>query len=1165
MHWNHWSGDALTIARRANHDLRSPLGSVATTSELLGELIDSDEESHQSLLKNLDGSAAEALSILARLVLILRASYTDSPDTELVATEMIADRVVVRLESLRKKRGASLRMGSDWPTLEAVDEWLDQALNALVENALQHGGNEVEIGSTEEPGGVSLWVRDNGPGLPKHRLSIPIPAFESLHEHSHLSGFGLPLARRLVELMGGELRYRRLPGDISEFSIFMRSPVASRDLREDGALEVDDEISTPPSPTLFLEPLTIQLSPAVQEFDTLLFLTRRLLAVPVAMVSLPEDDEIVVTASGLEETFEAGGEQFMEASGACMGHSRRVISRESMVREIPGEEGSALRSFLGLPILGFDGEVAGCISVSDTVPREWTEEEEAILADFGHLAEKELRLRVKRVRLAAALQRVREDEMVNQSILDNSPDCISLLDGEGRLLNVNAAGRAIMEFDESFAFQGMLWTELWPETSRDLAERALEEARQGRTGHFQALCPTQKGRWRWRDVIVTGIQGTGDTVEKILSISRDITASKQEEISSKASEQSLRNVLDSIFSFVALLNPLGEMLEVNAAALAVTGVTLDEVLGKPFADGPWWKHSEAERAAMARDVVAAALGKAVRRNATVWTMGDRIIDVDVSIVPAFDEEGNVTHLVPSAIDLTPRLDAERAGRESERRFQLLADNMSQFSWIAEASGDIVWYNRQWFDYTGTTLEEMRGWGWKSVHHPDHLDRVVKGFERCLATQTPWEDTFPLRGHDGRYRWFLTRATPIRDGRGRVVQWFGTNTDITRLREIELELRKASQAKDDFIAVLSHELRTPLSPALLISSAAAFRDDLPPEVKRDFDVIRKHVEMEARLIDDLLDFTRVLRGKMPLVVTDVPFDAILSESIGLLEGEAGPKGVAVETSLQARELHMQADEVRLRQILWNVMRNAVKFTPAGGTIRVSTRFERGELVIEIRDTGAGVSEDEIETIFEPFTQGRLRTQYGLQRSSGLGLGLAISRMLVEQHGGTIRAASGGLDLGTTFTITLPIVESGEKGEEASSVPPEIAHPELPPAGPLRILLVEDHEATRETLAVLLRNRGHSVVEARGVVEGYLQSRDGRFDLLISDIGLPDGRGEELLIRLVAEGKGMSAIALSGYGMESDVERSHRAGFNLHLTKPVTIGDLDRALARVAARS
>ncbi len=518
-----------------------------------------------------------------------------------------------------------------------------------------------------------------------------------------------------------------------------------------------------------------------------------------------------------------------------------------------------------------------------------------------------------------------------------------------------------------------------------------------------------------------------------------------------------------------------------------------------------------------------------------------------------------------------RLHAARAQRESEERFRTLADNIAQFAWTADPQGWIFWYNRRWFDYTGTTLAEMEGWGWRAVHHPDHVKRVEEKFRHCIAAGEVWQDTFPLRRHDGEYRWFLSRAVPIRDADGRVLRWFGTNTDVTEQRDVESALERArdeavaaSRAKDDFLAALSHELRTPLNPVLLLASDAVENPDLPEPVRADFETIRKNVSLEARLIDDLLDLTRISRGKLLLDLAEHDVHAILRDALATIESDAAEKGVTLTLELGADDVRVRADAVRLQQVFWNVLKNAVKFTPQGGRIAITTRERgpEGRIEVVVADTGIGMTMAEIARVFDAFTQGDHALGAEAHRFGGLGLGLAISRMVVELHGGTIMAESPGPGQGATFVVSLPLAQLG-----SASPPPDlvVAAATADPVnrGGERILLVEDHLPTRIALERLLVRRKFVVTTAGSVAEanGLLQKEP--FDLLVSDLGLPDGSGCDLMSD-VARKSGVPGIALTGYGMEADIVRSREAGFSSHLTKPVSVAALDRAIAEALPR-
>lgn len=384
----------------------------------------------------------------------------------------------------------------------------------------------------------------------------------------------------------------------------------------------------------------------------------------------------------------------------------------------------------------------------------------------------------------------------------------------------------------------------------------------------------------------------------------------------------------------------------------------------------------------------------------------------------------------------------------------------------------------------------------------------------------------------------------------------------QLKRANDDLVAASRAKDDFLATLSHELRTPLNPVLLLASDAVNNRDLPPRVRADFNTIRKNVEMEARLIDDLLDLTRIERGKIILDKHFINLRAILQDAISQVREEINQKRIFLDLKLKAAHHTVFADAVRLQQIFWNLLKNAVKFTPDGGQITVETESEKNRLRVKIADTGIGMTTDELAGIFRAFSQGDHAVQNG-HRFGGLGLGLSISQKLTEFHQGKIVATSAGRDKGATFVVELPLADTLEAGRDsgpsrqASDVPP------APPVRSIRILLVEDHEPTRTTLAALLVRRRYEVVAAATASEARAFSGTRDFDLLITDIGLPDGNGYDLMNEL-KKNKRLRGIALTGYGMEHDVARSENAGFDAHLTKPVRIQSLEAALDATARR-
>lgn len=375
-----------------------------------------------------------------------------------------------------------------------------------------------------------------------------------------------------------------------------------------------------------------------------------------------------------------------------------------------------------------------------------------------------------------------------------------------------------------------------------------------------------------------------------------------------------------------------------------------------------------------------------------------------------------------------------------------------------------------------------------------------------------------------------------------------------------ELERAGMAKDAFLAALSHELRTPLNPVLLVASEAAEDASLPEHVRADFAMIRKNVELEARLIDDLLDLTHVSSGKMRLQKTFVSLHDILHDAMATVQTEIDRKQIELTVNFAAPLQGVSGDSVRLQQIFWNVLKNAVKFTPEKGRIFFETRSNAEDkmVTVRIRDTGIGMTEAELGRVFSAFSQGD-HADGGAHRFGGVGLGLAISKMLVELHGGRIHALSEGRDQGATFIIELPLAEvvKRHKPFKVKVLEKENGVSNGKPERRRRILLVEDHDATRFALAYLLARRHCEVEAAATIAEALARAEKSRFDLVISDIGLPDGSGNALM-EVLRDRYQLPGVALTGYGMEQDVQRTKEAGFAFHLTKPVHAHRLDEAL-------
>ena len=329
------------------------------------------------------------------------------------------------------------------------------------------------------------------------------------------------------------------------------------------------------------------------------------------------------------------------------------------------------------------------------------------------------------------------------------------------------------------------------------------------------------------------------------------------------------------------------------------------------------------------------------------------------------------------------------------------------------------------------------------------------------------------------------------------------------------------------------------------------------------MIRQNVNLQARLIDDLLDVMRIVRGKMPLHWEVADCHRLIDQAVQMCRSEVFGHDLRLDLDLGAREHFLNADPARFQQVLWNLVKNAVKFTPGGGVITIRTRNPEGDdrrgghLVVEVSDTGIGIEPDVLPLVFDPFQQGETRIT---RKFGGLGLGLAICKGIVEAHGGTLAAESPGKDLGTTFRVVLKTIPSpAETVPEPSGIAPVPTHGS---PSSLRILAVEDEPATLRLMARLLRGLGHAVTTANSIASGYEAYEAGEFDLIVSDVGLPDGSGLDLMRRVVSLRGRVPSIALTGYGMEEDIQKSREAGFTAHMTKPIDFTKLEAMIRQIA---
>jgi PAS domain S-box-containing protein len=500
--------------------------------------------------------------------------------------------------------------------------------------------------------------------------------------------------------------------------------------------------------------------------------------------------------------------------------------------------------------------------------------------------------------------------------------------------------------------------------------------------------------------------------------------------------------------------------------------------------------------------------------------------------------------------------------ETAEQFHILVDSVEEYAiYLLDPNGDVITWNTGAQKIKGYSAEEIVGKNFASFYTAE--DVAAEKPQRNLreACRCGYIRDHGLRVRkDGSTFEAEVIITALRDDAGKIRGFSKVTRDITdqiRTREFEAEkiaAQKASKAKDDFLAALSHELRTPLTPAL---AAATYLEDnaekLPPQFVEDIAIIKRNVQLQARLIDDLLDLTRIARGKLHLEWEDCDAHTVIRNALETASSAIASKKLKLSTRFEAKEFHILADCIRLQQVFWNLINNAVKFTAQGGEITIRTFNDTaGRFHFEITDTGIGIEPQRLGSLFQPFEQAdpSVTRQFG-----GLGLGLAISKRLIDLHRGAIEAESRGRTFGATFKITLDTLpEEGAATGSNDRVSNKTAKL-------LRILLVDDHRDTRRTLSRLLTHFGNDVVTADNVRSAKEIIGSDHIDLLLCDIGLPDGSGYEVAAQARATGK-IKAVALTGFGTDDDIRRSKEAGFDFHLVKPINFQELQNVLDQVA---
>lgn len=942
-----------------------------------------------------------------------------------------------------------------------------------------------------------------------------------------------------------------------------------------------------------------------------------------------------------------------------------------------------------------------------------------------------------------AEEELRASEEFNRTVLENSPDCVKILDSEGRLQYMNVNGLCLMEIDDFKAFKDKYWWDLWEPETQAVVKDSIRRSLRGETAQFQASCPTAKGTTKWWDVIVTPVHGSDGKTERLISVSRDITGSKLAEEKLRESEDRFRQLVEQTVDGIFLASAEGRYIDVNPAGCEMFGMTREEILNTNFLDV-----LDIEEDDRLPETISELSSGKIHQGEWRFRRKDGSIFIG-ELVGRQLHDGRFLSIVR---DITERKKAEEQLLRAEERFRLLTENLDNVFWIfnwKEKRGEYVSkaVNQLYSDEYAESLS-VEFENWTNVIHEEDRERATRDFLTIEQTGK-YETTYRLVLPDGSIRWRHAKGSPIRDKNGEILQVVGVSEDITdrklaerqvieaerraaqdyrkllariaplaqtlgtarelttiyralldfirfeipcegffvsfydaenhlkqvkyvwslgkeldarsmqpiplfkstgansraisqgksiistrelekmsgqfqvvseipmptveslvtpmivmgrsigtlevqnhtekyspehvialemaaglaavaienvRLMDIESEARtvaeQANRAKDEFLAMLSHELRSPLNAMYGWTQILQTTKPDAEQTEKAIEIIARNVRLQKMLIEDLLDVSRIISGKMQLEIENVSLISIINEAVDATRPNAEKQGIEIEIDLSAETDEIFGDRHRLLQVIGNILTNAVKFTPEGGKIHISLEDAGDKLRLAIEDTGIGIAPELLPRIFDRFRQadGGYKRKFG-----GLGLGLTIVKHLVELHEGTISAYSEGTGKGAKFTVEFPRITpfSYQDNALAFKFASDGFSQKIKSLEGARVLAVDDDADVLDLVNFVLSEEGASVTCCHSAGEALEVLRAGAaFDLLISDLGMAELDGFDLIraVRENAAERIFPAIALTGFVSAQDRQRVLAAGFQNHLSKPV---DLEKLLSVAVA--
>jgi PAS domain S-box-containing protein len=657
-------------------------------------------------------------------------------------------------------------------------------------------------------------------------------------------------------------------------------------------------------------------------------------------------------------------------------------------------------------------------------------------------------------------------------------------------------------------------------------------------------------------------------------------ASYMGDLSHLADTEELRNHLAAIVasSDDAILSKTleGIIVSWNEGAERLFGYTPGEVIGKSVTILIPPDHLDEEPRILER----LRRGERIDHYQTVRMRKDgTLLDISLTVSPIRNSKGQVIGASKIARDITVQKRAAEALLASDARFRIMADSAPVLIWMADTTKACTWFNKGWREFTGRPLEGELGFGWTQNVHSDDLQDCLRTYTEHFEAQTPFRMEHRLGRHDGSWRWVINQATPLFEGHfGRFSGYVGSCIDITEFRQSQIdrddllraeraarsEAERLSHMKDEFLATLSHELRTPLNAILGWSTLLRRLDQGSPDHAKGLETIERNARVQTQIIGDLLDMSRIISGKVQLDVQPIDLNEVISAALDAVRPSVEARKLRLRATLDSRGTRIRGDPSRLQQVVWNLLTNAVKFTPAGGRIDVISHRVNSHVEISVEDSGAGIKPEFLSFVFDRFRQADSSMT---RRHGGLGLGLSIVKHLVELHGGSVRVESPGEGQGTTFVVALPIsvIRTEDTGfqERATFADAELSSIDLPSLSGVTALVVDDEADARILIERLIQESGGRALMACSAEEALRVLASEPVNIMISDIGLPDVDGYQLIQRVRnLEDKSLrtvTAIALTAYARAEDRQRALLAGYQMHLAKPAEPRELIAGIA------